>query len=101
MALTLSSEATNAGRRSAFEVMMDILKATAEGPTKPTHIMYRSNTSWINLQKNLQTLISSGFLRQSEDGVRTEYAITDRGLAVVRDYDNLVVRVAKPTGVEF
>jgi predicted transcriptional regulator len=80
------------GRRSAFEVRMDILKVASEGCAKPTHIMYRSNTSWIVLQKNLEALTSSGFIRESGVGSKSEYAITESGLAVLRDYANLVTR---------
>ena len=77
-------------RRSAFEVRMDVLKVTAAGWTKPTQIMYRSNTSWIVLQGNLESLIASGFMKQSIDHSRTAYAITESGGAVLRDYLNLV-----------
>jgi predicted transcriptional regulator len=79
-----------AARRSAFEVRMDVLKVVTAGCTKPTQIMYRSNTSWIVLQKNLESLTASGFMRQTVDHSRTEYVVTDTGIAVVRDYLNLV-----------
>ena len=77
-------------RRSAFEVRMDVLRVTAAGCTKPTQIMYRSNTSWTVLQENLESLVESGFLRRTIDHSRTEYAVTESGSAVVRDYLNLV-----------
>ena len=69
---------------------MDILKVTAEGCTRPTQIMYRSNTSWTVLQENLESLVESGFLRRGLDQSRMEYAITERGSAIVRDYLNLI-----------
>jgi predicted transcriptional regulator len=69
---------------------MDILRVASDGCAKPTHIMYRSNTSWLVLQKNLGALLTSGFLRQSGECSRIEYAITERGMAVLRDYANLV-----------
>ena len=77
-------------RRSTFEVRMAVLRVTAEGCSNPTQIMYRSNTSWIILQRNLQSLIASGLVRQSAENSRTRYAVTDSGFAVVRDYRNLV-----------
>lgn len=80
----------SANRRSAFEVRMDILKVAMAGCTKPTQIMYRSNTSWMILQKNLESLIASGFIQQSADSSGTVYTVTDRGITVVRDYQNLV-----------
>jgi predicted transcriptional regulator len=74
--------------------MMDVLKVAAAGSTKPTHIMYKSNTSWIVLQRNLESLVASGFMRQSGEGTRLEYAITERGLAVLHDYTRLVDRTS-------
>jgi predicted transcriptional regulator len=82
------------GRRSAFEVRMAVLKVAAEGAAKPTHMMYRSNTSWLVLQKNLESLVASGFIRQSGDLSRVEYAITERGRDLLRDYISVVERTS-------
>jgi predicted transcriptional regulator len=79
-----------APRRSAFEVRMDILKVVTNGCTRPTQMMYRSNTSWIILHKNLESLIAAGFMLQSVDSSGTVYAVTDRGISVMHDYQNLV-----------
>jgi predicted transcriptional regulator len=92
----LSSQTRFVARRSAFEIMMDILRVSGEGSVKPTHIMYRSNTSWIVLQKNLESLLASGFMRQNGEGPRVEYVITERGREVLRDYVSLVDRTAAP-----
>jgi predicted transcriptional regulator len=79
-----------AARRSALEVRMAIMRVTAEGCTKPTIIMYRSNTSWMVLKKNLESLIALGFIAEHIEGSRTTYAVTDRGITVLRDYLNVV-----------
>jgi predicted transcriptional regulator len=92
MAQELGSQTKVTTRRSAFETMMDVLKATAEGSAKPTHIMYRSNTSWIVLQKNLESLVTLGFVGQSGEGSRIEYAITPKGLEALHEYVSLVQR---------
>jgi len=77
---------------------MDVLKVAAEGSAKPTHIMYRSNTSWIALQKILDSLTASGFVRNCGTGARTEYAITESGMSILHDYLNLVERTTtEPT----
>jgi len=73
---------------------MDILRATAAGSAKPTHIMYHSNTSWMVMQKNLETLVASGFMRVIGEASRVEYAITERGMDVLRDYASLVDRTS-------
>jgi len=92
MAQVLNSQIRVAGRRSAFEIMMDILRVAASGSAKPTHIMYKSNTSWAVLQKNLESLLAAGFIRQGADGSRQEYQITETGMAVLEDYLKLVDR---------
>ena len=84
------------GRRSGFEVRMDILKAVADGFAKPTHIMYRSNTSWIMLQKNLAASVGSGLVRECGEGLRADYAITQKGMAVVRDYAAIMEMATEP-----
>jgi len=77
---------------------MDILNAVTAGVTKPTQIMYRSNTSWTVLQDCLESLTQCGFLRRAEEHSRTEYTATDRGFAVVHDYLRLLdVTRARPT----
>jgi predicted transcriptional regulator len=91
MAQILNPDTTSAAaRRSAFEIRMDILRVAAEGCTKPTLIMYQSNTSWIVLRKNLEALIAAGFMIESVIGSRTAYSITDKGVGVLRAYRNLV-----------
>ena len=74
MAQVLSAQTRFVARRSAFEIRMDILRVAAEGSAKPTHIMYRSNTSWIVLHKNLESLLDLGVhaaeRRVLEDRVR-------------------------------
>jgi predicted transcriptional regulator len=92
MSQALSSQTRLAARRSAFEVMMDVLKVAAEGATKPTHIMYRSNTSWVVLKKHLDSLSASGLIFKNGEGPRAEFTITEKGRAVLHDYMNLVIR---------
>jgi predicted transcriptional regulator len=100
MSQVLSSQSRLAARRSAFEVVMDVLKASADGATKPTHIMYRSNTSWTVLKKHLDSLSAWGFIMKSGEGSGTEFTITEKGRAVLQDYMNLVIRATDPHGME-
>lgn len=89
MAQVLSSQARLTARRSTFEIRMDILRAAEAGYVNPTLIMYRSNTSWIVLRKDLEPLLVSGFMRQSDEGSRTGYVVTEKGREVLRDYVRL------------
>lgn len=87
----MEPEARPLTRRSALEVRMAILKATAGGWSRPTHIMYHSNTSWLILQRNLEALLASGFISLNE-GPKPEYSITERGMSVLHNYEDLVFR---------
>lgn len=77
---------------------MDVLKVAAEGSVKPTRIMYRSNTSWVILQKNLGALLACGFITECGEDPRVEYSITDRGMGVLRDYVDLTRRTMADPG---
>jgi predicted transcriptional regulator len=77
---------------------MDILRVAAGGSSKPTHIMYRSNTSWMVLQKNLESLLAVGFIRLSAARSKTEYVLTEKGSEVLRDYVNIVERATEGPG---
>ena len=77
-------------RRSAFEIRMDILRAVGSGGSKPTHIMYSSNTSWAVLQRNLESLLTGGFVLKCGEPSRTEYEITAKGTKVLHEYDRVV-----------
>ncbi len=99
MAQVLSAQTRFSPRRSAFEIRMDILRVAAEGSVKPTHIMYRSNTSWIALHKNLESLLAAGFMLQSGEGSRIEYEITEKGRRVLQDYVSLVEKTTAPPEV--
>jgi predicted transcriptional regulator len=91
-AVTWGSAPVAPSRRSAFEVRMDILRVTSAGPVRRTHIMYRSNTSWIILRKNLEELAASGLIRAIGEDPRLEYSITDAGIRVLKDYNEVVNR---------
>jgi predicted transcriptional regulator len=87
----MSSQTRQApGRRSAFEVKMEILRVTAVGRSKPTRIMYKSNTSWAILQRNLESLVTGGFMLKSGEPSMVEYSITERGMAVLHEYDRVI-----------
>ena len=74
-----------------MEMVCDILGVVAEGPTKPTHILYKANMSWKVLSAYLEYLTSSGMLDKSdqEGGKRSTYALTAKGRNVLRLYEGL------------
>jgi predicted transcriptional regulator len=90
-------------RRSVQQVLIDILKNATE-PIIPTHLMYRSNLSWKDLDKYGSVLKAKGLLRErvateevtvfGAPSKRTvekgrEYLITHDGLEVLKLYHQL------------
>lgn len=73
-------------RRSELEVHVDILKVLARhGPLKRTHIMYEANVNSSVLKQYLDLLTQHNLVEEQtlhKKGV--VYAITERGLAVLK-----------------
>jgi len=86
-------------RRSRLEISLDVLRAVKKGVKKPTRIMYASNISWVPVQRILSSLVSNGFVRETElkGDKRTSrcYEITQSGLNVLMylDEDKDVLRL--------
>jgi predicted transcriptional regulator len=79
------------GRRSRFEIYVDILKEIKNGSNKPTQIMYGANLSWRPLQDILESLVGQGLIEELEGlrkdkRTRRRYILTSKGENVVRYY---------------
>ena len=70
-------------RRSRLEIYIDILEAVADGNSKPSHIMYKSNLSWKKLKGYLNFLVDQGLLIRREHRRRERYEISERGLKIL------------------
>ena len=66
-------------RRSHLEIYFDILETISKGTTKPTRIMYRTNLSWVTLKELFDTLISGGFITETQEKNSQRYYITEKG----------------------
>ena len=77
-------------RRSPMEMVCDILGVLAEGPTKPTHILYRANMSWKVLSSYLDYLTNRGIVQKEEsEGKRSTYTLTQKGRSILELYEGL------------
>jgi len=56
---------------------------------KPTQIMYKSNISWVVLQAQLNTFVAGGLLNMATYGSRRRYAITEKGIDMVKSYEKV------------
>jgi len=70
---------------------IDILKVLARrGPLKLTHIMYKANVNCSVLKQYLDFLIQQNLVEEQTLGKkRVVYAITDRGLTVLKYFREL------------
>ena len=79
-------------RRSRLEIRLSILSAVRDGVDKPTRIMYAANLSWKPTQRVLGQLLEQRLIsEESGDGSgrsRRRYVITDKGVAVLRYFDD-------------
>lgn len=78
-------------RRSKLEMHIDILKILAQrGPLKLTHVMYKANVNCSVLKEYLDFLIQKELVEERTIGKkRIVYAITDKGLKVLRYFREL------------
>lgn len=79
------------GRRSRFEIYVDVIAEIKGGTIKPTRIMYGANLSWKPLQKILENLVTQGLIVENRRGgkdkrTKVEYGITEKGENVLRYY---------------
>jgi len=65
------------GRRDKITIMADLLGIMQE-PRRLTHILYKSNMSYVQLVKYLDDLMDRGLAEKRKDPYRC-YSITDNG----------------------
>jgi predicted transcriptional regulator len=87
-------------RRSKLELHLDILRVLKHGkPMSPTHLMYKVNVCYRFLEQCLGSLIEQNLVeRKVSDRRRAQYAITRKGLDLLRNYGEL--QKALPIGEE-
>ena len=74
-------------RRSAVEIVHDILSLCNNGGLNKTAIMYRSNLSYDQLRRYLGSLCDDGLLLKNADGF---FQITPSGAKVQKSMGNAV-----------
>lgn len=74
--------------RSRLDILAKMLKVTLGGEIK-THIMYRSNLSYKQLERYLVLLEQRGLIQKEDDGGGCVYRATEKGSEFVREYSRL------------
>jgi predicted transcriptional regulator len=90
-------------RRGIIEMHIDILKALAHrGPLRLTHLMYRVNINGSVLKEYLGSLVKQNLIEQRTVGKRrVVYAITQRGITVLKYFRELEAAGNMPLHVPF
>ena len=71
--------------RTRFDIVASILEL-ATTPRKKTHLMYKANLSYRQLQVYVDFLKSSGLLQNQPNGM---YRTTEKGLEFLRSYQKI------------
>ncbi|MDP2926409.1 MAG: DUF4364 family protein [Nanoarchaeota archaeon] len=77
-----------AKKREKMQVIRDILLVINEknGKIKPTHIMYKSNLSYLMMEEYLNNLINKGFIIENKTNKTRTYSITIKGLNFLEQF---------------
>lgn len=71
-------------RKSKLESYIDILEALVNNPLTLDHIAYEIDMNCTILRQHIDFLIKNGLVEERGSGKRTQYAITEKGIAVLR-----------------
>jgi predicted transcriptional regulator len=77
LGMALETLGVTTGRRDKLAIMADLLDIMQE-PRRLTHILYKSNMSYVQLVKYLETLIEMGFAEKTTEPYRA-FGITSNG----------------------
>jgi predicted transcriptional regulator len=73
-------------KRGRLEIMFAILSLCNNTPSKKTHVMYKCNLSFKQLDMYLKFLINLGFLRVVDED---NYLTTEKGREFIKGYQNI------------
>jgi predicted transcriptional regulator len=72
------------GRRSRLDIIFDVLDTVgADGESRPTHLMYRTNTSWNVLKETMTYLTERAILATRTVGARKAVSLTPTGFRLL------------------
>ena len=87
-------------KRNKLQIIRDILSVIKDRnrKIKPTHILYKSNLSYVMMEQYLNELISTGMIKEIRNSRSKTYEITDKGLNYLSQY-SLVQNFADSFGL--
>jgi predicted transcriptional regulator len=95
--LLVKVEGLASSHRSRIEIIADILDEVGDGARK-THIMYRCNLSFKQLETYLNLLLNRGLLKripeEGKSNCSRSFEITDKGQILLQAYQSLKALLA-------
>jgi predicted transcriptional regulator len=90
-----------AKKRNRLEIIKDILEVirNKSGRIKPTHILYKSNLSYIMMEEYLEELKAKVFILEEKTKESKTYRITEKGLSYLEKY-SLVAEFTNSFGLD-
>ncbi len=82
-----------------MEILIDILRAVANGNEKPTHIMYKANLSWTRLKDQLDFLLKQDMLIEEEHEAGTVYRMTPKGKETIEYFKKIESHLTTKRGL--
>ena len=76
-------------RRSRMETFGDILRVIGSGASKPTHIMYKANLSWIVMQEYMKTLESQALVVALDEKSKRQYHLSQKGFELLNKMQSI------------
>ncbi|MEK6825187.1 MAG: DUF4364 family protein [Nanoarchaeota archaeon] len=75
-------------KRNRLEIIRDILEVikSKQGRIKPTHILYKSNLSYVMMEEYLSELLEKEFIIEQSAGKGKTYRVTDKGITYLDKY---------------
>lgn len=75
-------------KRNRLEIIADILRVISarNGKIKPTHILYKSNLSYVMMEEYLSELKEKEFIIEIKKDNRKTYAITPKGMEYLEKF---------------
>ena len=78
-------------RRTKPEIIKDILRVIYEknGKIKPTHLLYKSNLSYVKMKTYITELIDKKLIKEEQNNKNKTYTITEEGIKFLGDYERI------------
>ncbi len=79
-------------KRTKLEVIRDLLSVLREhGQVKITHLIYKSNLSYVIVQDYIKELTAKGLIKSEKDESKNKnfYAITSKGSQFLKEFEKI------------